>query len=296
MMRVIARLWGYATALLLAGTAALAAPAAAQAAASPPGPSLVPCSSSALVTAIRNASKAGSATLVLSPRCNYVLTTSTGPFGDDGLPPVTRDLTILGSQGTTISAAGHFRIFEVAGTGKLTLVGVTVANGAAFTGGGISDDGTLVLRSVRLTGNTGTVGGGLFIGSRANATVGDSELEGNKVSGGGGAIFNQGTLVMDRSTLARNSADQGGAVYTDLFATSRIGSTVVSRNSSVQQGGGFVNAGTTELTGDQVTFNSAEKGGGIFSFRGTVNLLHSVVALNSPDNCNPQGTIPGCRN
>jgi hypothetical protein len=71
------------------------------------------------------------------------------PFGNDGLPPVTKDLTILAGQGTTISAAGHFRVFEVAGTGKLTLQNVTVASGSAFTGGGggaIFNQGTLVTR------------------------------------------------------------------------------------------------------------------------------------------------------
>jgi hypothetical protein len=45
-----------------------------------------------------------------------------------------------------------------------------------------------------------------------------------------------------------------------------------------------------------VTLNSAAKGGGIFSFRGTVSLLRSAVTLSTPDNCNPQGTITGCRN
>lgn len=294
-MRFTARPPGYAAGLLLAGTAALAAPAAAQAAAPPPVPTGVPCSAASLVTAIQNANKAGPSTLVLAGGCNYVLTSAATQ--NDGLPPITKNLTIFGGQGTTISAAGQFRIFEVAGTGKLTLVNVTVANGHAFTGGGITtDEGTIVLRDTRLTGNTGTVGGALFIGARANATISDSDLEGNKVSGGGGAIFNQGTLVVERSTLTRNSADQGGAVYTDLFATTRITSTTVTRNSSDQEGGAFVNGGTTELTGDQVTLNSAAKGGGIFSLRGTVSLLRSVIALNSPDNCNPRGTIPGCLN
>src|SRR5882724_12046414 len=94
-MRIIARPSGYAAALLLAGTAALAAPAAAQATAPIPGPPVVPCSSSALAAAIQNANLAGSATLRLSGRCTYVLTTAAAP--GDGLPPVTGNIAISGS-------------------------------------------------------------------------------------------------------------------------------------------------------------------------------------------------------
>jgi len=47
-----------------------------------------------------------------------------------------------------------------------------------------------------------------------------------------------------------------------------------------------------------VTFNQASRaGGGIFnSGPGTVTLQSTLVAFNSPDNCEPQGTIAGCRN
>src|SRR5437763_902161 len=75
---------------IMAGAAVFAAPAAAQASA----PTVVPCSSSALVTAINQANGAGSATLLLSRGCNYVLPTAVAQF--DGLPPVVGSLVILG--------------------------------------------------------------------------------------------------------------------------------------------------------------------------------------------------------
>ena len=113
-MRIISRSSGYASALLLAGTAALAAPAAAQASAALPGPPVVPCSSSALVAAIQQANSARFATLVLSRGCDYVLTKAVS--GKDGLPPITGNLVVLGSGGTTISrsSSAAFRIFDVA--------------------------------------------------------------------------------------------------------------------------------------------------------------------------------------
>src|SRR5690349_7485338 len=142
-MRVIARSSGYAAALLLAGTAALAAPAAAQASAALPGPTVVPCSSSALVSAINQANAARFAVLLLSRGCNYVLTTAAA--GDDGLPPVTGRITVIGGPGTQISrspSAGPFRILDVASGGALTLANLTVANGklaGPINGGGILD-------------------------------------------------------------------------------------------------------------------------------------------------------------
>jgi hypothetical protein len=51
------------------------------------------------------------------------------------------------------------------------------------------------------------------------------------------------------------------------------------------------------LTGDRVVSNSAESAGGILNFGlGTLTLRFTLVAFNTPDNCDPQGTIPGCRN
>src|SRR5947208_416958 len=85
---------------IVAGAAMFAAPAAAQASAAA-GPTVVPCSSSALVTAVNQANSAGSATLLLARGCTYVLPTAVAP--SDGLPPVFGNLVILGSGGTTIS-------------------------------------------------------------------------------------------------------------------------------------------------------------------------------------------------
>jgi len=298
-VRIISRSSGYASALLLAGTAALAAPAAAQASAALPGPPVVPCSSSALVAAIQQANGARFATLVLTRGCNYVLTVAAAP--DDGLPPITGNLVIIGSGGTTISrssSAGNFRIFDVAG-GRLALVNVTVANGNSGNqvGGGILDEGTLVLRGVRLTGNTAPSGAGLDVKNDAHATISFSELDGNNATGiAGGAIDNSADLVVDHSRVIANTAHSfGGGVFTLDPGTSRITTTVIARNVAGRTGGGIFNTtgATTVLIGDRVVFNRAGSGGGIFN-GGTIQLRFTLVAFNSPDNCSPQGSIQGC--
>jgi len=303
-MRVIARSSGYAAALLLAGTAALAAPAAAQASAALTGPAVVPCSSSALVSAINQANAARFAVLLLSRGCNYVLTTAAA--GDDGLPPVTGRITVIGGPGTQISrstSAGPFRILDVTTGGALTLANVTVANGKLAgpdNGGGILDLGSLALRNVRLTGNSGGdqgVGGAMFVGIGAHATISGSELDGNSASAGG-AIFSLGNLAINQSGLDRNTTPaNGGAIFADASSTTLISLTAVTRNSAGIRGGGILSLGTLVLRAGRVTFNHASReGGGIFNGgSGTVSLRFTLVAFNTPDNCSPQGTIQGCR-
>ncbi|HEX6856875.1 MAG TPA: right-handed parallel beta-helix repeat-containing protein, partial [Streptosporangiaceae bacterium] len=166
-------------------------------------------------------------------------------------------------------------------------------------GGGILDLGTLVLRNVRLTGNSAPSGGGLAIQNGAHATISFSELDGNNATGAaGGAIDNSADLVVDHSRLTGNTAHTfGGGVFTLDPGTSRITRTVVARNVAGRTGGGIVNTAgaTTVLALDRVVFNRAgSAGGGIFN-GGTIMLRFTLVAFNSPDNCSPQGTIQGCR-
>lgn len=306
-MRKIARFPGYAGALVLTGAAVFAAPAAAQASAALPGPSAVPCSSSALVTAISKANSAGSAILQLAQGCNYVLTSAA--TGNDGLPPVTGKIVIIGGHGTQISrapSAGPFRILEVTGGSALTLVNITVANGRLTDSGGVNagagifDAGTLVLRNVRLIGNTdGDLAGALAVSKEGRAAITGSDLDSNSAASEGGAIFSFGDLTIDRSVLARNTGASGGAIATAPGAATRISSTVVTRNTASNGGGGGIaNAGVLVLRGDRVTFNQATSaGGGILNISpGIVSLRFTAVAANTPDNCSPRDSIQGCRN
>jgi hypothetical protein len=163
-------------------------------------------------------------------------------------------------------------------------------------GGGIFDEGTVVLRNVRLTGNTAPSGGGMVVRDGAHATVSFSELDGNNAAAAaGGAIDSSGDLVIDHSRVTGNTAHFfGGGVFTMSPGTSRITGTVVARNVAGGQGGGISNGSTMVLRGDRVVFNRAGSGGGIFN-GGTLSLRLTLVAFNSPDNCSPQGTIRGCR-
>ena len=52
----------------------------------------------------------------------------------------------------------------------------------------------------------------------------------------------------------------------------------------------------TSLTDSTVEFNRASGGGGIATGNNNVTLRRTTVAHNTPDNCNPLNTIPGCVN
>ena len=142
-----------------------------------------------LVAAITSANAAGgSNTVQLSAGCTYTLTAvNNNWYGPDGLPAIASEMTIEGNGATIarFASAPRFRFF---------FVGADIANGN--TSNYVSPGpGRLTLTDV-------TLSGGLAKG-------GDSD-EGGGGAGMGGAIFSQGTVIIDASTLTGNTA-QGGA-------------------------------------------------------------------------------------
>ena len=77
-------------------------------------------------------------------------------------------------------------------------------------------------------------------------------------------------MYLDSSAVAHNNAEYGGGIYNDDE---------------------FV-----RLTQTAVMFNDASSGGGgIYNYGpGTVQLFASNVSFNTPDNCEPNGSVPGC--
>ncbi len=182
--------------------------------------------SSSLVAAINNANAAGgSNTVQLGAGCTYTLTAVDNHwYGPDGLPAIASDVTIDGN-GATIerSSASGTPSF------RLLFVGADIANPS--TSNYVSPGpGRLTLSDV-------TLSGGLAKG-------GDSDLGGGG-AGMGGAIFSQGTVVVDSSTLTGNTS-QGGA----------------SGSSGGGGGGGVGGAGFGATGNDGGGFGSGTFGGG----------------------------------
>jgi hypothetical protein len=273
----------------------------------------VSCSTASLVSAINAANTAGSGTLLLASRCNYLLTAPAGVGrGPDGLPVITGNIAIIGGVSTQIarsSTAVPFRIVEVAAGAVLRLRRVFVSGGTTDatvptndTGGGILNSrGTVLLNRVTLSNNTADSGAGLSNDS-GRVVADHTDVIGNFTrtgGGGGGGFYNDGSLTVQFSLIRNNRANtSGGGVYNGQGGRAELLRTTVSGNTAGTLGGGVFNAADGRVIHDHtlVERNIATNGGGIFNagIPGRVTLSTSTVRANSPNNCVPTGTIPGC--
>jgi hypothetical protein len=227
--------------------------------------------------------RGGSVTLVDS----HVVDTATGLINAGG-SAVLRRSTITGS-GTTIgpddtgggairnsgtlvltnsAVTGNEAVFDAPGIsngadGVLTIVDSVVSDNVITyegAGGGIANSGTLVLVGSTVSGNSADIGGGLINGTRANATLVDSTISGNRALGaysyGGGGIAIAGTVTVDNCTVSNNAAALGGGLY--VWAD-----------------------GALTLANSTVTGNTTRHaGGGVFLQRGTITVRRSIVSGN----------------
>ena len=187
----------------------------------------------------------------------------------------------------------------------------------------------LRLNHSRVIGNTATAGPGgegppIAAGGIANgsdAVLNHSRVDHNRTPNGAGAgIVNHGMLTIRHSEVNRNTASasgfagSGGGIVNAQGppgTTPSVLTIVFSRvngNHAGGFGGGIANGvplppggpplfgGDVTLRHSQVKHNTAAHGGGIFNNNGTVTLSRSHVIGNHVDNCEPTGTIAGCKN
>ncbi|WP_055495234.1 hypothetical protein [Streptomyces sp. TP-A0356] len=223
------------------------------------------------ITALNNPT---GGTIELEERCTYTFTDSVD--GNNALPQVTGKITIVGDD-TTIargSSGGNtedlFRLFEVDGSGDLTLRGVTVSGG-----------------HVKADTNTGDGGG---IKTERRLTLVNSAVTGNTIDGatdGGGIQIEGGTTTLRDSTIANNTAPDvgadGGGISVNSNGALTLKHTKVTGNSSREDGGGVISQGTVKIEDDSViSHNSAgDDGGGIQNNKGTLRIEDSVLSDNT---------------
>ncbi len=145
-------------------------------------------------------------------------------------------------------------------------------------------------------GQTG-IGGGGGIFNSGTLTATNDTIYANFTNSLGGGIFNSGTLIATNDTIsgntAGNTAGSGGGIFNGgtLTATDDTisGNTASAVGGTVPVGGGIFNGGTLTATDDTISGNTAFFGGGIF------NLSHFTLAASiiadqiSGGNCS--GTI-----
>jgi hypothetical protein len=239
---------------------------------------------------------------------------------------ITINLGILGSGASTtiIDGGANGRVLTISNGLHVTLSKLTIRNGKASSGGGISNSGTLTLTNSTVSGNLAPIpciflglfcnlitraglGGGIY--NSGALIISNSVISGNHAgsycntntcSAFGGGIYNRGTLTIQKSTLSGNSAStacstslsckvgSGGALYS-------IGSAVMLNNSTVTGSTAYRCSGTCTGTGGAIVNGSGKlvmsnstisgnSAGGIVN-RGTAILQNSIMANNVGKNC-----------
>jgi uncharacterized repeat protein (TIGR01451 family) len=252
------------------------------------------CGNSIVVTANGN-SGAGSLRQAILDACpGATITfdvTVTSPITVSSELVINKNLTIQGptSSGLTISGNNASRVFNINAGMSLAISNLTIDSGRAAFGGGIYNQGALILTSSTISNNKTTDGS-----DTTDATNGGN-------SGDGGGIYSTGTLTLINSTISGNKTGRGG----DASGTGNGG------NSG--NGAGIYHTGALTLTNTTVTKNQTGRvgapvspnttgipgstvgtGGGISRSGGTLILNNTIVADNrdgfsDPDDIN--GTV-----
>jgi hypothetical protein len=126
-----------------------------------------------------------------------------------------KNLTITGptSKRLTISGTHTSRVFSVAPGTTVALASLTIADGQAVSGAGISSLGDLTIRQSTFTGNTAVGGaGGGFDAEGGTLTILNSTISGNTADTDGGGLLTGGsvTSLLVNVTITNNRADADG--------------------------------------------------------------------------------------
>ena len=194
------------------------------------------------------------------------------------LPPNTYLLTIVSELGITGS------LTFTGGDASTTIIdgnkSVRPNSRVLVAGSGI----TVNISGVTIrNGGTGGGGGGIF--NVGTLTLTNSTVSGNNAGENGGGIYNSGTLTLTNSTVSgNNTGEDGGGISNADSGTVTLTNSTVSGNNAGDGGGGIRNSGTLTLTNSTVSGNNAGgDGGGIYDFSGTANSFNSTITDNRSD-------------
>lgn len=197
-------------------------------------------------------------------------------------------LTIDGSgQTITISGNNLVRLMVVDSNATLTIQSLTMTDGVANAGAGISNAGTLTVNNSIFTGNNANPGngGGIANASSGTVTVNNSIFSGNSAIFGGGISSDNNTVTISNSVFSGNSAQLGGGIYNN-GGNVAISNSTFSGNSAAGPatfgGGGIANdGGTLTVTKSAFVNNTATgRGGGLLGV-GFQTITNSTFVLNS---------------
>lgn len=195
---------------------------------------------------------------------------------------ISKSLTLngAGAATTTVDGQGAGTVLHIAAGVAVTATALTLQHGAALgtpgsagspgsagtdgAGGGIYNEGTLILLNVTVAGNTASGGGG---GAGFNSSTSAPGANGGAGGAGyGGGLYNTGTLTVVNSTVAGNTAAGGyggtGGMGNGEFQSSLATNGGNGGGGGTAAGGGIYSTGVLALIHTTVTANTATGGGG----------------------------------
>jgi len=198
------------------------------------------------------------------PAGQYVLDYNIG--GGLGLT-IERSMRIqgAGAQSTVIDATGDSRGFLINGGDNIEIQSLTITNGDGQFGGGMFvDGGRVFLSDVDFVENDAFTGAGaLFVGQNTLVEGDNIKFSGNSAVGAfGGAVQNQGRLVLRQSLFHDNESNRAGALHNSADAELNLFNVTMSGNhgrSDSRSVGGMLNLGFAVLRNTTVAYN---EGGG----------------------------------
>ncbi|HRW52967.1 MAG TPA: autotransporter-associated beta strand repeat-containing protein, partial [Phycisphaerae bacterium] len=231
-------------------------------------------------------------------------------YGAAGLPVVVTPIVIEG-QGHVIerdaSATEAFRLVSIGATGDLTLHESTLRNGLSdlgatpnYRGGGAVyvNRGELTMSDSVLTDNEGPGHGGAIFLALGHASLDRVTITGNSSpnGGNGGAIelTYGGELIVNRSIIAGNQSDFGGAIAVAHQAgQATITNTMITGNA---RSGVYANGALT-MVNSTVAGNASNALGGVnVGPTGNVTVRNSLIYGNSSTGDYPPIVVDGALN
>jgi len=186
------------------------------------------------------------------------------------------------------SQNGNVVTFDSGENSTGVLIGFTVTNGSAYSGGGIyCDSSEPTLTNVTITGNSASFGGGIHC-IDSSPTLTNVKITENNASThcGGGIYCDNSSPSLENVTITGNSARIGGGIHFANSSPSLNNVTLIENNAS--KGGGIycyysdLTLSNVTITGNSATGTiSGYGGGGIYCDNSSPSLENVTISGNS---------------
>lgn len=228
-------------------------------------------------------------------KTDFLFNTATGDGG--AVASTAGSVVIQSSNFTNNSANRGGAISVITDGGTAQIIGSTISGNKAATAGGIylygdsTDGGAFTINKTTIANNVATNSGGGILSDTdvGSLTIIASKITGNSGSSGGGLYFDDGKLYVQKSTFSYNSAtSRGGAMALSSIVSASISGSTISFNKASGNGGGLYLQSLSEaatISSSKILSNiSGASGGGVFSEGHDLSITGSTLSGNSAAN------------